>query len=182
MMIALLCCHLLAFSEITQCEENGFMWSFDSNTNQLTVEGKGALNDVVALEYQSKVVKLIIGEGITSIGNGVFVNCNNLLEIALPSTMTKIENNVFILSKIGTIRCHSENPPEISQNTFKTDLSLCVVFVPEGSRKLYAKAAYWKDFEGIYQGEQLPDAITGSCGENSVFKLQPGEWQLYIQG
>lgn len=180
--MVLSCFHLASIAETINGNNNGFSWSYDSNLKQLSIEGSGRLNEIVASEYQADALKLIIGEGITSIGSNALRNCTNLLEVDFPASLDTIYNYAFSRSDLGTIRCGNENPTVIYEHTFSVNSDLCVVFVPNGSKKFYAKASYWKDFDGIYQGDDKPDAITGSCGANVTYKLQPGDWVLTIQG
>ena len=146
------------------------------------MNGSGTLNQEIASAYQESVVRLNIGEGITSIQAGAFTNYTNLLEITLPSTLESIANNVFSSSYIGIIRSQREYPPTIGNNTFRTDKTFCYIIVPEFAKKLYAKADYWKEYENILQGDEQPEVITGSCGENISYSFLPGEWILNITG
>ncbi len=41
------------------------------------------------------VTSVIVEEGITSIGNSAFMNCNQITNVSLPSTLTSIGNNAF---------------------------------------------------------------------------------------
>ena len=170
------------FAEIVSGNEGTFTWSFDESTGTMNVNGSGVLNQMIATNYQESTIRLHIGEGITSIKTGTFSGCSNLLEITLPSTMESIENNVFNSRYIGIIRSQREYPPTIQSNTFRTDKNFCIIAVPEYSKKLYAKADYWKDYENILQGEEKPDAITGNCGENVSYSFLPGEWVLNVTG
>ena len=170
------------FAEIVSGNDSTFTWSFDESTGTLSVNGSGVLNQAIATNYQESTIRLQIGEGITSIKDGAFSGCYNLLEITLPSTMESIDNNVFSNSYIGIIRSQREYPPTIQSNTFRTDKTFCIIAVPEYSKKLYAKADYWKDYENILQGEEKPEAITGNCGENVSYSFLPGEWVLNVTG
>ena len=170
------------FAEIVNGNDGAFAWSFDESTGTLSVNGSGTLNQVIAISYQESTIRLQIGEGITSIKAGTFSGCSNLLEITLPSTLESIDNNVFSNSYIGIIRSQREYPPIIQSNTFRTDKTFCIIAVPENTKKLYAKADYWKDYENILQGDEQPEVITGSCGESVSYSFLPGEWVLNVTG
>ena len=171
-----------AFAEVVNGNDGAFSWSFDESTGTLIVNGSGTLNQQIASVYQESIIRLQIGEGITSIQAGTFSSCTNLLEIALPSTLESIDNNVFSSSYIGIIRSNREYPPTIGNNTFRTDKTFCFIIVPEYAKKLYAKADYWKEYENILQGDEQPEVISGSCGENVSYSFLPGEWILNITG
>ncbi|MBQ3877116.1 MAG: leucine-rich repeat protein [Prevotella sp.] len=172
----------VTFAEVVYGNDGAFSWSFDESTGTLIVNGSGELNQEIAPAYQESVVRLNIGEGFTSIQEGTFNNCSALLEITLPSTLESIANNVFSSSYIGIIRSQREYPPTIGNNTFRTDKTFCYIIVPEFAKKLYAKADYWKEYENILQGDEQPEVITGSCGENISYSFLPGEWILNITG
>ncbi len=171
-----------AFAEVYNGTENGFTWSFDDETFKMTIEGSGEFNQSLTNEYCSKVIKLEIGEGITAIKEGTFARFTNLLEVILPSTVELVAGNVFRASTIGTIRLNRTEPPVIESNTFKCNKEICVVFVPDGCKKFYAKDDNWLDFENIYQGNQMPDEIKGNCGNQLFYSITPGEWELTITG
>lgn len=172
----------VTLAEVVNGNDGAFSWSFDESTSTLVVNGNGVLSQGIASDYQERVIRLQIGEGITAIQAGAFTYCTNLLEITLPSTLESIAGNVFNRSYIGIIRCQSEYPPTIGSNTFRTEKSFCFIIVPDNSRKLYAKAEYWKEYENILQGEEQPESITGTCGESVSYSFLPGEWILNITG
>ncbi len=71
-----------------------FHWSLSSK-GVLTISGKGAMpnygvEDVPWAAYKTQIVKVVIGEGITSVGRCAFYGCSALTEVSLPSTLTKI--------------------------------------------------------------------------------------------
>ena len=79
------------------CGENA-VWSFDSETATLTVSGTGIVLPSLWEGYDEMrglVERLIITNGITSIGDGAFAGCVNLREVVLPAGMSGIGNGVF---------------------------------------------------------------------------------------
>ncbi|MGN1202208.1 MAG: leucine-rich repeat domain-containing protein, partial [Eubacterium sp.] len=76
-------------------------WSYDSSTTTLTITGTGVIADygltVVKrapwYSYKSNITTIIIGEGITEIGELDFYNCTALTSVSLPSTLTTIAGN-----------------------------------------------------------------------------------------
>ncbi len=74
--------------------EGSFIWKLTAN-GVLTIYGKGAMpnygvDDVPWAAYRSMIVRVEIGEGITSVGRCAFYGCSALTEVSLPSTVTKI--------------------------------------------------------------------------------------------
>lgn len=99
-----------AASNSGACGKNAF-WSFDSQTATLTISGTGAIDGYEILiavngsysfteaapwkPYASEIKSVVIGEGITSIGESAFCHFDNLESIKLPSTLTMVENFAF---------------------------------------------------------------------------------------
>ena len=71
-------------------------WDDDMRINVLTISGAGAMADYYdtfspwAVNYG--IGKIIIIEGVTSIGNYAFMHCHNLTSISIPNTVTSIGN------------------------------------------------------------------------------------------
>ena len=75
-------------------------WTLEGST--LTFSGTGAMEHwslgLDALPWYSdrgSIQSVVIENGITSIGNQVFSNCNNLTNVSIPSSVTSIESHAF---------------------------------------------------------------------------------------
>ncbi len=108
-----------------QCGEN-ITWSLDTSLCLLEISGSGEMynyslvdNEAPWISYKKYIKKVIVSEGITSIGNYAFDNCNQMAEISLPST----------LKSIGT-------------GSFQACDSLTEVKLPEGLKSIGA-SAFW---------------------------------------
>ena len=98
-------------------KEGDWRYSYDSGTNILTItsyEGTDAnvttptmlgghavtaIGNTCFWNYQGSQVKLksvTISEGITTIGNGAFANCDNLASVSLPNSLVSIGIRVFV--------------------------------------------------------------------------------------
>ncbi len=80
------------------CGEN-LTWEYDDETGTLTISGNGAMTDYCVADvydrapwnnYSSLIKKVVISEGITTIGAYAFEHCSNLTEAILPTTITNI--------------------------------------------------------------------------------------------
>ena len=81
------------------CGDN-LTWTFVESTGTLTIRGTGAMNDYKYDErpwfyYRNDIVKLIIEEGVTSIGNHAFDGCNGLTSITISNSVTSIGEWAF---------------------------------------------------------------------------------------
>ena len=105
-----------ALTEISgTCGEN-LTWTL-TNEGVLTISGEGAMynftvivdllplgvvpmNEETAVlapwsDYTTLIAKVVVEDGVTSIGNNAFAACENLKEIEIPETVTAIGDNVF---------------------------------------------------------------------------------------
>ena len=79
-------------------------WRIDMETHEMTLSGNGAMNNINYPdyatapweEYKLEVQSLTIEEGITSIGNYVFLNFKYLQSASIPDTVTNIGKSAFL--------------------------------------------------------------------------------------
>ncbi len=83
---------------------NNILWSFDATTGILNIQGSGPVNST---EYNTwsvnqpwkdhlkSIKKVVISEGITTVGYRLFADCINLQEVVLPSTLDTIGVSTF---------------------------------------------------------------------------------------
>lgn len=76
------------------CGEN-LTWSLD-NDGIFTIRGEGDMEDDVSQWFELNISKVIIEEGVTSIGNGAFTGCTGLKDVTLPSSVVSIGTRAFI--------------------------------------------------------------------------------------
>jgi len=94
--ILLLSCFTFAVSAETITDSNGTCaWSFDTETGALSVTGTGDFNLEIPYKIINKIKTVVIGEGITSIGNGSFEGSRFLTNVTFPSTLKSIGVNAF---------------------------------------------------------------------------------------
>ena len=136
---------------------DGVSWVLDYN-GTMTLTGKGDMydyqldndengvgdNDAIPWSgYRALVKKVVIGDGITKIGNWSFKSCRNLQEIAMADSVTVIGNQAFYhcvsLSKIKW----SAKTKSIGWDAFKDCTSLSSVIIPSKISVIYGTAFYW---------------------------------------
>ena len=70
-------------------------WSL-SDDYTLTISGTGAMaGNPWAWEYRGQIRKLVIEDGVTSIGNWAFDSCTSLSSVTIPSSVTSIGRDAF---------------------------------------------------------------------------------------
>lgn len=123
------------------------IYEYDSQTKTLTISGQGKMSNFKYLNaYPSStapwaaltVDKLIVGDGITEIGNIAFHGINrystNPLEVVLPDSITSIGSYAFSNNKILEINIPS-SVQSFGSGVF-SDTSLSSVVLPEGIKKI----------------------------------------------
>ena len=79
----------------------GINWSFDSATGTLSLTGSGRIKDRTGATvlpwagYLNSITKLVIGSGITEIGNSVFYEHSYIVSVTLPTTLKTIGIGAF---------------------------------------------------------------------------------------
>lgn len=79
--------------------KDGKTWNIDEN-GKLTVSGTGIIAsagtfDCILEAYEDDIKSVVIGEGITGLGEANFMGCSNLVTVTLPSTLKTIAKDVF---------------------------------------------------------------------------------------
>ena len=79
-------------------DDNLLTWTFEDESKTLAISGKGTLNSnyTFGVEAPTQTERLIIAEGVTSVGNNAFKDMSSsITSLALPSTVTEIGDYAF---------------------------------------------------------------------------------------
>ena len=74
--------------------EDNLTWTLSADGTTMTVSGKGEMTDSPA-RNNSNIKKVVIEDGVTSIGDSAFSWCSSLTSITIPGSVTSIGNSVF---------------------------------------------------------------------------------------
>lgn len=85
-------------SGICGANSSNVEYTYSDATKTLTIEGQGAiknygtsgLNKTPWYNYRQSIEKVVIGEGVTTIGQLAFFYCTSLTSVSLPSTLVEI--------------------------------------------------------------------------------------------
>lgn len=153
-------------------------WTLDAE-GTLTVSGTG---DMPSFEYYSStpwygyrnaIETVIVENGVTSIGQHAFENCNNLTAVNVGSDITKIEAYAFDWCEVLSSITFTGNAPQMADRTFYS-VNATAYYPGDNTtwtseiKRNYGGSLYWRPI-----GET--GNPKGICGENLT-------WELYENG
>ena len=130
---------------------NGLSWTL-SSSGVLTITGSGAMDNFDKStygeykfysapwnQYKTKITKVVLPSGLTSIGNGAFNGCSQLTSISIPSTVKSIGRDAFTNTKISSITIPS-GVTKIVDSAFEGCTNLTTVSIPSTVTSIGANA------------------------------------------
>lgn len=126
-------------------------WMFDENSKTLYISGKGDIADNKGpwSDKKANISNIIIGEGITAIGNENFWEHRAITSISLPSTLKKIGDKAFGLGSGETNLAIDLKIPEgvtsIGSEAFCNRNGLTSVELPSTLQEIGSKGFYIKN-------------------------------------
>ncbi|MBE6852255.1 MAG: hypothetical protein E7505_02095 [Ruminococcus sp.] len=141
-------------------EESGTLgknitWELDDD-GTLTINGSGNMPDNITLPKE-KVKKVIIGNGITSIGDYAFYNCSGLASIIIPDSVTSIEDFAFYNCSGLTSITIPDSVTSIGYHAFGDCSGLTSITIPDSVTSI-GECAFYK-CSGLTSAT-IPDSVT----------------------
>ena len=150
-------------------------WTMDDN-GTVTITGSGDMDDFDSgsnrspFRFNNEVKKIIIEDGVTSIGDYVFCVCENLEEITIPDSVTSI--GAYALDYCPNLKSISipNSVTYIGKMAFYSCDSLKEIAIPNSVTSIGVKA--FADCEGL-ESVTIPDSVTsiGMSAFNSCSSL-----------
>lgn len=132
--------------------------SWEVKDSVLTISGTGDMPDYpmggAPWLYSSGFSKVVIKNGILSIGTNSFYRCTKLKSITIPNSVTNINDYAFYdCTGLKVIDIYAKTPPSCWNSSFRNvDTQTCKLVVPAESLEAYKNADIWKDFYNITAG------------------------------
>lgn len=85
-----------------EASQNEIVFEFDKDESTLTLSGNIEMSDFTAQDcapwgqYRASAEKIVIEDGIKSLGDNAFVSFSDLSEVTIPQSVTKISDNAFV--------------------------------------------------------------------------------------
>ena len=151
--------------------------SYHEVSGTLTLTGEGEIpnsGEGAVFEGNADIKKVVIGEGITSIGENIFKNCSNLNTVVLPDSLNEINSGAFEgCSSLKTIDV-PENVQKIEEKAFSST-GLTNITIPGSVEQLGDSA-----FEGCV-GLKTVNLVDGiDMIDDCVFVNCPQLTSVYI--
>ena len=127
------------------CGDN-VKYNIDTGTGVLTLTGSGATNNYSATtinigtsvkrcpwySYKDSVKRVVIGEGVTVLGNYLFYQMTSVQTVILPSSITEINRYAFAgCTALSAINLQDTTITKIGMNAFENDTNFTTLRLPE---------------------------------------------------
>ena len=142
--------------------EDNLTWTLDPD-GTLTISGTGAMKDYdngdnpSPVYNNSDVKKIVIEDGVTSIGNWVFSDCSGLISITIPNSVTSIGDFAFYYCTSLTSITIPDNVTSIGEAAFGNCNSLPSITIPDGVTSI---GNYAFSFCQKLASVTIPDSVT----------------------
>ncbi len=149
-------------------EGDNVTWTLDTETGLLEISGEGDMcyyysyEDIPWLSYRNDIKYLIIQDGVTSIDDGAFWECSNLVSITIPDSITTIRSFVFEGCTSLTNVVIPNSVTAIEDAAFSACKSLTSIAIPDSVT--YIGTMAFIECENL-KSVVIPDSVTdmGVC-------------------
>ena len=167
-------------------------YSYDPETNTLTISGAGAMMDYQENderpwnEYRNSITTIVIGSGVTSIGDIAFGECKNLLSVTIPSSVTEIGDYALAYcDNLNSVTIQGETQlTNIKEGAFSGCRSLSSFTIPASVTTI---GGYAFAYCTILTGFEIPAGVTSigpaafsGCPEVSSITLAQGNVNFLV--
>ena len=146
-------------------ENNALIWSYEDQSKTLTITGDGALteNYTFGIEAPTQMHTLIIGDGVTAIGDSAFYNKSSIFHISIGANVASIGNYTFAECRnFDDITCYATIVPTINATTFANvgNKQYIYLYIPADRERAYRRDTYWSEFDVQIKSATTTTTIT----------------------
>ena len=138
--------------------------NFDVASGTLTISGEGPMEAIDGYnttlpwnDVKTDIIKVVIADGVTSIGNTAFQGCTGLAEVEIPASVTSIGNSAFNgcsgLERFGI----PDGVKSIGDSAFYNCTTLKFVTIPDSVNSIAGSAFYGCV---LLESVEIPDGVT----------------------
>ena len=122
-----------------KCGESVF-WRFDKSSKTMTISGSGPMSNYINDEspfcYKSDIESVLIGEGVTSVGDWMFEGCDGLKRVTLPDSVTILGDYSFLECSSLVDIIITNKVKSIGDGAFAECSSFTSVLIPNSVTKI----------------------------------------------
>ena len=153
-------------------------WTLNTKDSTLTISGTGEMKNydnsfspVPWSDYNIYIKYVTLPDGLTSIGNWAFCNCESLTSITIPNSVTSIGNRAFSSCKGLTSLTIPNSVTSIGNTAFQSCSGLTSLTIPNSVTSIGDKAfAYCSGLTSVTLGKNLTSI--GSSAFSSCYKIR----------
>lgn len=148
LVLALVLCQVPAVraEELSGICGDNMSWTLSAGT--LTVTGSGAMWNFTDSEmapwyaHRDEIFRLVLGDGITTIGDLAFYECQRIISVTVPDSVTRIGRSAFADCSGMEMLKLSRNLKTVGERAFSDCVALQALRLPDGLQSIGMKAFY----------------------------------------
>ena len=162
---------------------NALTWSYNDQSKTLTITGNGALteNYTFGIEAPTLTNTLIIGDGITAIGDSAFYGMTTINHLFIGANVASVGNYAFAECRnFDDITCYAIIVPTINATTFANvgNKQYIYLYVPEDRERAYKRDEFWGEFDIRIKGTEETTTETKSVTVESTDNTALFTWPI----
>ena len=103
-----------------------------------------------AFRWCQNLHEIKIPDSVTKVGQCAFLMCKNLTEVTIGKNIKTLKKVFYSCHRIAKVTCRAIVPPELDGQSFENEVyANAELFVPRNSLELYKTSPYWQTFVHI---------------------------------
>ena len=153
----------------------GITFTYDASKASV-IDGVIYLDAMTTVKYVSANIgsSFVVPAGVVYIADNAFAFCEGLEEVVLSEDLLALGDNVFRqCPNIKAVECCTTMmAPTAMKNCFMDDVyKAATLYVPVGTKDMYASAVCWKEFSNIVEGSIAGVEVVDAMDFNAPFEI-----------